>query len=360
MFPNSIHSAIPASWERVAARLGADDLSLAEVTTLLTDGAGAHLEELARAAHVLTIKRFGKTIKLYAPIYISNECINSCRYCGFNHKSKITRTTLTIDEAIAEAKAVLAQGHRHILLVAGEDPNSVPISFIEGVARALRPLAAGLLIEVQPFDEQGYKKLAAAGIDGVTLYQETYDEDTYLAMHPAGPKSIFGSRIAAIDAAGRAGMRFLGIGALLGLSDWRREVLALITHARELMRTHWRSAIIVSVPRIRDSASGFVPPHPVSDRELAQIICAIRLALPDAGIILSTREPAELREKLLPLGITQMSAGSVTRPGGYAAREDSGEQFHREDTRSANEIAAMLANKGYDPVWKDWDRNLSG
>lgn len=330
------------------------------INDLLSAKAGEHLEEMARAAHALTVRRFGRTIKLYAPLYISNECINGCSYCGFRAKNPIDRRTLTADEVVGEANEVIGHGHRHLLLVSGENPNSVPIELIEDVARSLRPKVAGLGIEMQPFDEAGYRRLAAAGVDGVTLYQETYDEDAYRRFHPTGPKSSFGTRIDAIDAAGRAGMRFLGIGALLGLADWRREARALVAHARSLMRTHWRSHVTISVPRVRDCASGFQPPHPVSDREFAQMICALRLALPDCGIILSTREPAGLRERMLPLGITQMSAGSITSPGGYTEGSKSTEQFHLEDVRSAEDFARMLADKGYDPVWKDWESKLHG
>jgi len=322
--------------------------------------AGEHLEELAQASHALTVRRFGKTIKLYAPVYISNECINGCLYCGFRAKNPIDRRTLTAREVVREAEEVIACGHRHLLLVSGENPKAVPVELIEDVARELRPKVASLAIEVQPFDEEGYSRLAAAGVDGVTLYQETYDEEAYRRFHPSGPKSSYGSRIAAIDAAGRAGMRFLGIGALLGLSDWRREALSLIEHARYLMKRHWRSHITISVPRVRDCASGFRPPQPVSDRELTQMVCALRLALPDCGIVLSTREPAEIRERMLPLGITQMSAGSVTSPGGYTAEKNSGEQFHLEDRRDAQSFARMLKAKGYDPVWKDWESGLHG
>lgn len=350
----------PAPWSRVASRLGAEDLSLSEAAALLAEDAASHLEELAQAAHALTTRRFGRTIKLYAPVYLSNECVNACRYCGFRAENAIGRRTLTTAEAIAECEAVLAAGHRHLLLVAGEHPTAVPLDALEAIARAIRPRAAGLAIEVQPWDEAGYARLAAAGVDGVTLYQESYDREAYSAMHPAGPKAHFGARLEAIDAAGRAGMRFLGIGALLGLAPWRSEVLAVIAHARRLMRRHWRSAITVSVPRIRDSNAGFTPPHPVPDAALAQIICALRLSLPDAGIVLSTREPAALRDRLLPLGVTQMSSGSVTQPGGYALQQDSGEQFHLEDRRSPAEVAAMLSKAGYDPVWKDWDWHLHG
>lgn len=321
--------------------------------------AGEQFEKIAKAAHALTRQRFGNTIKLYAPVYISNSCINGCSYCGFRSSNKIERRTLAKEEVIKEAEAIMSKGHRHLLLVAGEDPKTVMIEMLEEIARALRPKAASLLIEVQPFDESGYRKLAEAGIDGVTLYQETYDRKTYEKMHPFGPKSKYGARLEAIDAAGRAGMRFLGIGALLGLFDWRKETLAIIEHARALMKRHWKSAVTISVPRIRDSASGFKMPCPVSDRDLAEMICALRLALPDCGIALSTREPASLRDKLLPLGITQMSAGSVTSPGGYTQESKTGEQFHLEDTRSPDAVASMLKNAGYDPVWKDWDATLS-
>lgn len=359
-FLKAIQPIVPMSWHRIAPRLGAEDLTLAEAAGLLTPEASRHLEEMAQAAHRLTRRRFGKVIKLYAPVYLSNRCINGCRYCGFRHENPIERRTISAAEAVAEAEAITKAGHRHLLLVAGEDPAACPIEYLEAIARAIRPRTAGLAVEVQPCTEAGYRRLGSAGIDGVTLYQETYDEATYAAMHPYGPKRHFGSRIAAIDAAGRAGMRFLGIGALLGLSDWRREAIALIAHARWLMRRHWRSAVAVSVPRLRDCAANFEMPRPVSDAEFAQMIVALRLALPDSGIALSTREPAALRDRLLPLGVTQMSAGSVTRPGGYANKAPSGEQFHREDARSPGAVARMLREAGYDPVWKDWEANLHG
>lgn len=350
----------PAPWEQVALRMGRDLLSLAEVAALVAPKAGEHLEAMAQAAHALTLQRFGRTVKLYAPVYVSNACVNACRYCGFRHENAIARRTLSTQEAIAEAAAIMRAGHRHLLLVSGEDPRACPLELIEAIARELRPRVAGLAVEIWPQDEEGYRRLAAAGVDGVTLYQETYDEGTYATMHPSGPKRRFGSRLDAIDAAGRAGMRFLGIGALLGLADWRRETVCLIAHARWLMKRHWRSAIAVSVPRLRDCAAGFAMPHPVADAELAQMICALRLSLPDCGIALSTREPASLREWLLPLGVTQMSAGSVTRPGGYASPAEAGEQFHLEDARSPAAVARMLSERGYDPVWKDWDAHLSG
>lgn len=312
------------------------------------------LEGLARRAHELTVQRFGRTIKLYAPVYLSNSCINSCRYCGFNRASKIGRITLSVDEAIKEAEFLIAQGHRHLLLVAGEDPASVPLEYLEKIAKKLRGRVAKLLIETQPFDEASYRRLADAGVDGVTLYQETYHRETYEKMHPAGPKSNFSARLEAIDAAGRAGMRFLGIGALLGLHDWGYEAAALIEHARALKKKYWQAAISVSFPRIRDCASNFRMPSPVSDKELVRMIVALRLALPDADLTISTREPAALRDRLIPLGITQMSAGSVTSPGGYTRGKAALEQFHIEDTRPSQKFADTVSSMGYQPVWKDW------
>lgn len=312
------------------------------------------LEQLAHKAHELTIRRFGRTIKLYAPLYLSNSCVNACRYCGFNAANPIDRITLTHDEVVREMEFLVSQGHRHVLLVAGEDPKAVPLEYLEEIAKRVRPRVAKLLIEVQPFDEASYRRLAEAGIDGVTLYQETYHRATYEAMHPAGPKSDFCARLRAIEAAGRAGMRFLGIGALLGLHDWRFEADALIEHARSLKKRFWQASIGVSFPRIRDSASDFKMPSPVSDRELVEMIIRMRLALPDADLTISTREPAELRDRLIPLGITQMSAGSVTSPGGYTRGKDAGEQFHIEDTRPSAAFAEMVSSTGYQPVWKDW------
>jgi 2-iminoacetate synthase len=358
-FIENVKSISPTEWTMLKGKISSELLSIPDIAGLLLPNAGSHLEELAQAAHNLTVRRFGKTIKLYAPVYISNECINGCLYCGFNSKNQIARKTLSTAEALKEAEIVMGSGHRHLLFVSGEHPTAVPVDAICEIARSIRSKAASIAVEVQPLDENGYKKLAMAGIDGVTLYQETYDETAYTQMHPYGPKSIFKSRLAAIAAAGKAGMRFLGIGALLGLSDWRRETLSLVAHARYLMKTYWQASLTVSVPRLRDSASGFKMPSPVNDRDLAHMICVLRLALPDAGIILSTREPAILRDRLLPLGITQMSAGSVTNPGGYSQPASSGNQFELEDTRSPAEIADMLKKSGYDAVWKDWDNAIT-
>ncbi len=349
-----------AELESALSRISCESLSLEEIASLLSPSADKHLETMARASNGLTRKIFGKTVKLYAPIYISNECINGCLYCGFNASSKIARRTLSVDEIKKEAETLILAGHRHILLVSGEDPKAVTVDSLCEIAKSIRTSCASLSIEVQPFDESGYRKLSEAGVDGVTLYQETYDRSSYEKFHRSGPKKFFDARLRSMDSAGAAGMRFLGLGALLGLFDWRQEALSLIAHAREMMKRHWKSFITVSVPRIRDCSFSFEMPSAVTDRDLAHMICVLRLALPRCGIILSTREPADLRKNLLPLGITQMSAGSCTSPGGYNSPEKSGEQFHMEDHRKASEVAASLIEMGYDPVWKDWDSNLFG
>lgn len=348
------------TFSNIRGRLDSEDLNADEFAALIYDESPGHLEEIAQVAVRIRRKYFGNTIKLYAPLYLSNSCVNECKYCGFNRSNEFTRTTLSAEDMLKDAKILIAQGHRHLLLVAGEDNNEVSIEYLEDIARKIRPEVASLAIEVGPMDKEGYRRLSDAGIDGVTLYQETYNEDVYKYMHPSGPKADFKKRIASIESAGEAGMRFLGIGALLGLSDWRREAISLFNHARYLQKRFWKSAITVSVPRIRFAPEGFIVPKPVNDSELVRLVVALKCALPQIGIVLSTRESAELRNNLLPLGITQMSAGSCTEPGGYANPSQSGEQFSIEDTRTPAEVAQSLRTAGFDPVFKDWENCLHG
>jgi len=347
-------------WSRIEARLESEDLSVFEFASIIMDSDPEHLEALARAAMRIRAKRFGKAIKIYAPLYISNSCTNNCLYCGFNRENEIERTTLSTDEIEREAQVLIEQGHRHILLVSGEDANAVPVDFIKYIAQVLRPRVASLSIEVGPLEQDEYVRLGRAGVDGVTLYQETYDRENYRLYHRYGAKADFDKRLWHMEQAGKAGMRFLGIGALLGLADWRREAIALCLHARYLQKTFWKSSITVSTPRIKFAPKGFRVPHPVSDTELTRFILALRCALPDAGIILSTREPADLRNNLVPLGITQVSAGSRTDPGGYSTDRNAGTQFSVEDPRTPEEVAESLKSAGFDPVFKDWESCLHG
>jgi 2-iminoacetate synthase len=340
----------------VERALGHDNLKEQDVVALLSRAALPHLETMAEKAQALTRQRFGRTMQLYAPLYLSNECVNCCGYCGFSHDLRIVRQTLSLERVKSEAEHLHAAGFRHILLVSGEAPRVVDLAYLEGVAAALRPRFDSLSIEVGTFDLSGYRRLVAAGIDGLTLYQETYLTDVYRRVHQRGPKHHYDRRILAMQRAGQAGFRTLGIGALLGLAPWRFEAYYLAMHGRALTREFWRSRVAVSFPRIRQNAGGNAAIHQVTDRDLLQMICVTRLALPDAELVLSTREPAELRDRLMGLGITRMSAGSHTEPGGYGEHNGAGEQFSVEDIRTPSLVAATLLKRGFEPVWKDFDR----
>jgi 2-iminoacetate synthase len=339
----------------VEAALAAAHPGLDDFMALLSPAAAAYLETMAQCAHRLTVRRFGKTILLYAPLYLSNECTNGCRYCGFSAHNMVPRRTLTLDEAEAEARVLHDRGFRHLLLVTGEAPRAADTAYLAAVVARLRPLFSSISIEVYPMEEAGYRQVIAAGVDGLTIYQETYDRNLYADMHPFGKKRDFDFRLRAPEHAAAAGMRRIGIGTLLGLGQFRVEAFCTGLHALHLAKHCWRTHLTVSFPRMRPADGGFQPLHPVSDRDFVQLLCALRLLLPDAGLVLSTRESAELRDNLLPLGVTQMSAGSCTSPGGYAEKDESGRQFVIDDDRSPAEVEAMLRARGYDPVWKDWD-----
>lgn len=349
----AIGAATPADVERALRRDALDDR---DVAALLSPAARDRLEDLARRSAALTRRRFGRVMQLYAPLYLSSECVNRCTYCGFSQELAIPRRTLGLDEVVAEAEAVRALGFRHLLLVAGEAPRAVTVPYLEQVAAVLARRFDSLSIETGQFPEDGYRRLVAAGIDGLTIYQETYVPEVYRRVHRKGPKTRYDRRLAHLEAGGRAGFRSLGIGALLGLAPWPVEAYCVALHGRALTSAFWRSRIAISFPRIRPAAGGFAPEHPVSDADLVQMICAMRLALPDAELVLSTREPAALRDHLVALGITRMSAGSRTNPGGYQADDPGAEQFAVHDDRSPAEVAQMLAARGLEPVWKDFDR----
>ncbi|HTD68719.1 MAG TPA: 2-iminoacetate synthase ThiH [Candidatus Limnocylindria bacterium] len=368
----------------VAAALGKSNLTLSDFSTLLSPIAGQQLEELSRRSHAMTLQRFGKVIRLFAPLYLSNECINNCKYCGFSRDNPILRVTLSIDDVLSEARALKEQGFRNILLVSGEHPKFVSNNYLADCVRALHEEIPSVSLEVGPMETADYIPLVAAGSDGLVVYQETYDRDIYADMHTAGPKRNFDWRLETAERAYIAGFRRIGIGALFGLSDWRREAIAVAAHAAHLLRHCWKAQVTISLPRLRPCAGEFEPLTFLSDRELVQLVCAFRLFLPDAGIVLSTREPAKLRDGLIPLGITLMSAGSHTEPGGYTGAgsdkihltqrgriveltSDASEwstrratgQFETADDRSPEEIAEVISRLGYEPVWKDWDAALN-
>jgi 2-iminoacetate synthase len=361
-------------------------LSLDDFALLISPAAGELLEQLGQRAHQLTQQRFGKVIRLFAPLYLSNECINNCKYCGFSRDNPILRVTLSVDEVREEAHALAAQGFRNILLVSGEHPKFVTNNYLSDCVRAIHSVVPGISLEIGPMETRDYQPLVQAGAEGLVVYQETYDPVVYEEMHTSGPKRDFGWRLATPERAYAAGFRRLGIGALYGLADWRYEAICLAAHAEHLLRNCWKASLTISLPRLRPCAGEFQPLTHMSDREMAQLICAFRLMFPDVGLVLSTRESPGLRDGLVPLGITLMSAGSHTEPGGYtgAGRQNlhhtkggrivelgasewaaAGEhaqatgQFDIADERSPKEVAEKLRRLGYEPVWKDWDAALA-
>ncbi len=361
--------------------------SLADFAALISPAAGEHLETMGRRSQQLTQQRFGKVIRLFAPLYLSNECINNCKYCGFSRDNPILRVTLAVDDVRREAGALAAQGFRNILLVAGEHPKFVSNGYLAECVAALHAEIPSVSLEVGPMETVEYRPLVAAGADGLVVYQETYDRAIYDDMHTAGPKKNFNWRLETPERAYEAGFRRIGIGALYGLADWRYEALCLAAHAEYLLRNCWKAYLTISLPRLRPCAGEFAPLTHMTDRELVQLVCAFRLMFPDVGLVLSTREPAKLRDGLFPLGITLISAGSHTEPGGYtgAGKEkihqtvrgrivetgasewatptnghatNATGQFNIADERSAEEVARLIQRLGYEPVWKDWDAAL--
>ena len=379
-----------ASPAQVRESLGRAVPGLADFARLISPAAGAQLDSLARRSQALTRRRFGKVMRLFAPIYLSNECVNNCSYCGFSRDNPILRVTLSPEEVVREARALKQHGFRNLLLVSGEHPKFVPNDYLAECVRRVHQEVPGVSLEIGPLEVEAYRAMVAAGAEGLVIYQETYDRVVYAAMHTAGPKREFAWRLETPERAYAAGLRRLGISALYGLTDWRLEALGVAAHAAYLLRHCWKASVTISFPRLRPCAGEFQPPTRLADRELVQLVCAFRLMFPDVGLVLSTREPAALRDGLIPLGITLMSAGSHTEPGGYtgAGREKlhrtergrivalAGQnghasptpdgdahatgQFQIADERSAEEVAERIRRLGYEPVWKDWDGALGG
>jgi 2-iminoacetate synthase len=358
-------------------------LLLRRFEELIAPKADFEFEAMARAARSLTLQNFGRTMRLFAPLYLSNECINNCRYCGFSRDNPILRVTLTLDEVAAEADHLLQRGFRQVLLVAGEHPKFVSNDYLSDCVRLLAPNFPSVAIEVGPMTEEEYEPVVRAGAEALVVYQETYDRAVYNKLHTSGPKRDFNWRLDCAERGYRAGFKRLGIGALFGLTRWQDDAVALAAHTEYLFKHCWQAQISVSLPRIRPAAGGYRPAFSLTDRELAQLICAFRISFPQVGIVLSTRERASLRDALLRLGVTSMSAGSHTEPGGYTRRGaehlhrtvrgrivapefQDGEdalatgQFEISDERSPAEIASVLRKQGLEPVWKDWDQALAG
>ena len=355
--------------KEVMERAGAGDVERAlrreqllpeDLAALLSPAAAPFLEDMAQAAHRLTRRHFGRTIGLYVPIYLSNLCTCDCTYCGFAvHSGSVgARRTLTPAEIRTECAVLAGQGFQSVLLLTGEAPKAAPVSYLAQAVAIAREYFASVAVEVYALDQEDYKTLVDRGLEGVTLYMETYDRETYARVHPRGRKRDFAYRLRGMERAGRAGVRRLSLGALLGLYHWWADGFRLGLHARYLQKECWQSAMSLSFPRLRHAPHRHPVQYPVGDRELVQLMLALRIFLPEVGFNLSTRESSRLRDRLIPLGVTMMSAGSSTRPGGYSHLDDDAalEQFEIEDGRSPAEVAEAIRRAGYDPVWKDFDR----
>ncbi|MCK5844598.1 MAG: 2-iminoacetate synthase ThiH, partial [Victivallales bacterium] len=331
-------------------------LGVGDFLNLISPSAASLIPEMRERAAILKKMHFGKTIKLYTPLYISNYCVNKCRYCGFHADSNAERKRLTIDEIVTEAEAIRGYGIDSLLLVSGEDPTHITVDFLEEAVRRLRGMFSYLAIEIAPMDKRGYERLVKAGIDGLTLYQETYDRTTYEELHVAGPKSDYDRRLEHIVEGADAGFRTLGIGVLLGLYNWRVEAFSLAAHAIWLRKRFWRSKLQFSFPRITPIEDGFEPECPLSESELEQMVLAFRIAFPESEISISTRENREFRDRMTQIAASTVSAASSVVPGGYvdADQRELG-QFSLNDTRSVEEVARDLSALGLDVVRKDWD-----
>ena len=340
---------------RVALRK--EHLTIEDFMALVSPAAEPFLEEMARLSHRYTLERFGKTISMYIPMYVSNACANACVYCGFNHNNPLKRVTLTMDQVRAECEAIRELGpFENLLIVSGEHPRINGADYIEEVLRTVRPYFNNLSIEVGPMSAEQYERLTHAGLNGVVCFQETYHRENYRTYHPKGMKAIFDWRVNGFDRMGQAGVHKIGMGVLIGLEDWRTDLTMLARHLRYLRKNYWKTRYSVNFPRMCPAEGGYQPKVVMSDRQLAQVTFAFRIFDHDVDISYSTRENPTFRANMMKLGVTSMSAGSKTEPGGYRSTPDALEQFEVSDPRSPRAVTEEIQRLGYEAVWKDWDK----
>ncbi len=353
-----VESATEADVDRVLAkaRRNSQRLTPEDFAMLISPAAASRIEEMAALSSRFTGERFGKTISMYIPMYVGNACTNKCVYCGFNHDNPFERTILTMEQIEEECKAIKRLGpFENLLIVSGEYPSLCGVEYLENVLHTCRPYFHNLTIEVQPMRSADYERLTHSGLNGVVCFQETYHREAYRTYHPHGMKSHYDWRLNGYDRIGEAGVHKIGLGALLGLEDWRADTVMMARHLRYLQKKYWKSRYSVNFPRMRPSESGYQPKTVISDRELAMLTFAFRIFDHDVDISYSTREAPWFRDNMMRLGVTSMSAGSKTDPGGYASAPESLEQFEVSDERTPREVEASIRAHGYDPVWKDWD-----
>ncbi|HAV1415932.1 2-iminoacetate synthase ThiH [Vibrio parahaemolyticus] len=358
----SIYAKTAQDVERALAKPKRD---LEDFKALISPAAEPYLEQMAKISYSLTRKRFGNTMSLYIPLYLSNLCANACTYCGFSMENRIKRRTLNRDELEAEIGAIKRMKFDSVLLVTGEHETKVGMKYFREMVPIIKQRFNYLAMEVQPLDQDEYAELKTLGLDAVMVYQETYHPKTYAQHHLRGNKMDFRYRLETPDRLAKAGIDKIGLGALIGLEEWRTDCFFAAAHLDYLERTYWQSRYSISFPRLRPCAgnvpaSGLQPKSVMTDKQLVQLICAYRLFNPEVELSLSTRESPQFRDNVLPLGITSMSAASKTQPGGYATEEVELEQFEISDERSAASVEDMIRAKGFDPVWRDWHSAYSG
>ncbi|MDN3615570.1 2-iminoacetate synthase ThiH [Vibrio gallaecicus] len=353
----SIYSKTAKDVERA---LASPKRSLEDFKALISPAAEPYLEQMAQQSLALTRQRFGNTMSLYIPLYLSNLCANACTYCGFSMENRIKRRTLNLDEINAEITAIKGMKFDSVLLVTGEHETKVGMKYFREVLPTIKNQFNYLAMEVQPLKQDEYAELKTLGLDAVMVYQETYHPSTYAEHHLRGNKTDFDFRLDTPDRLAKAGIDKIGIGALIGLEEWRTDCFYVAAHLDYLERTYWQTRYSISFPRLRPCEGGLQPKSVMSDKQLVQLICAYRLLNPEVELSLSTRESAHFRDNVLPLGITSMSAASKTQPGGYALEDSELEQFEISDERSAASVESMIRQKGFDPVWKDWHSGYSG
>lgn len=341
----------------VEIALSKERLNVDDFMALISPAATPYIEQMAQKSQFHTQERFGKVISMYIPLYLSNECSNHCVYCGFNYNNKFKRTTLNEEQIKAECEAIRKLGpFENLLIVTGEWPSLAGVDYLENALKIARPYFNNLTMEVMPLREKDYYRLTQSGLNGVVCFQETYNKDRYNVYHPRGMKSIFEWRLNGYDRMGAAGVHKIGMGVLIGLEDWRTDVTMMAYHLRYLQKKYWRTRYSVNFPRMRPAEGGFQPNVVMTDRELAQLTFAFRIFDHDVDISYSTRENPKFRENMMKLGVTSMSAGSKTEPGGYVSTPEALEQFKVSDERSPEDVANDIRRLGYEVVWKDWDK----
>jgi 2-iminoacetate synthase len=334
-------------------------LTTEQIQHILADDRPEVLEDLAQEAARVTRQQFGRAISLYTPLYLSNFCSSHCTYCGFHSQNKIARIKLTPEQYRQEMKVIYTQGIRNILMLTGESYKHTPVEYLKEAAQIASEYFQGISLEVHPMKVGEYKELFTAGVDGITVYQETYDRKRYAEVHLSGYKKDYDFRRTTPQRAAEGGMRQISMGILLGLAENLAEDLnALYTHLREMERSYPGVEYAVSFPRLRKIKDQEFARCDIDDVTFTKILALSRILFPRVGINLSTREEPRLRDHLLEIAITRMSAGSNTSVGGYSLVEENKQdpQFDIKDERSIAEVIALLKSKDFDPVFTDWRR----